>query len=220
MLVWRRAIFIGPWRSAAGSIRRMKPTIAGHLRISGCYRVWRSCSPWTCSTAPQQMRLDAQFFFASAAAGSAYLTVSETFRWKCGRWPLPMFYAFGTLLGGLSGPLLFGALAGSGQRGFRRYALSAILMIAAAVVELKIGVAAERQPLEAVASRSPRALSICHDELAERHCPGTDDSEFGKSLIPRGCVAAINYEAEAYMRRCSSPARGPGRSAWRWWRRR
>ena len=93
------------------------------------------------------------FFFASAAAGSAYLTVSEIFPMEMRALAIALFYAFGTLLGGLSGPLLFGALVGSGERGavFGGYALSAILMIAAAVVEWKFGVAAERQPLEAVA---------------------------------------------------------------------
>ena len=93
------------------------------------------------------------FFFASAAACSAYLTVSEIFPLEMRALAIALFYAFGTLLGGISGPLLFGALVASGERGavFGGYALSAILMIAAAIVEWRYGIAAERQPLEAVA---------------------------------------------------------------------
>jgi MFS family permease len=93
------------------------------------------------------------FFFASAAAGSAYLTVSEIFPFEIRAMAIALFYAFGTAIGGVSGPVLFGALIGSGQRWdiFYGYALGAILMIGAGVIEWFFGISAEGKPLESVA---------------------------------------------------------------------
>ena len=93
------------------------------------------------------------FFVASAAASSAYLTVSEIFPLEIRAAAIAAFYALGTTVGGAIGPWLLGALIGAGDRSlvFAGYALGAILMIAAAVVEARWGVAAERKPLEAVA---------------------------------------------------------------------
>ena len=94
------------------------------------------------------------FFFASAAASSAYLTVSETFPLEIRALAIAFFYAVGTGVGGVVGPWLFGALIDTGSRTsvFAGYLIGAFLMIAAAVVQARFGVAAERQPLEAVAS--------------------------------------------------------------------
>jgi MFS family permease len=93
------------------------------------------------------------FFFASAAASAAYLTVSESFPLEARALAIAFFYAVGTGLGGVAAPALFGALVGSGERGavLLGYLLGAALMLAAAAVELLIGVKAERQPLESVA---------------------------------------------------------------------
>jgi MFS family permease len=93
------------------------------------------------------------FFFASAAASSAYLTVSESFPIEARALAIAFFYAVGTALGGVVSPWLFGTLVGSGERGavFDGYLLGAGLMVAAALTELAIGVKAERQPLEGVA---------------------------------------------------------------------
>jgi MFS family permease len=93
------------------------------------------------------------FFFASAAASSAYLTVSETFPLEIRALAIALFYAVGTGLGGIAGPLLFGALIETGSRAsvFGGYLLGAALMLAAAVVAALWGVAAERKPLESVA---------------------------------------------------------------------
>jgi len=92
------------------------------------------------------------FFFASAAASSAYLTVSETFPLELRALAIAFFYAVGTGIGGIVGPLLFGALIDTGSRHslFGGYLLGAVLMIIAAGVALRWGVAAERKPLEAV----------------------------------------------------------------------
>ena len=93
------------------------------------------------------------FFFASAAASSAYLTVSETFPLEIRALAIAIFYAVGTGIGGIAGPLLFGALIETGSRWsvFAGYLLGAALMLAAAVVAALWGVAAERKPLESVA---------------------------------------------------------------------
>jgi MFS family permease len=92
------------------------------------------------------------FFFASAAASSAYLTVSEIFPLEIRALAIAFFYAIGTGIGGIAGPLLFGMLISTGSRGSvaAGYVLGAVLMAAAAVVEARWGVAAERKPLEAV----------------------------------------------------------------------
>ena len=93
------------------------------------------------------------FFFASAAASSAYLTVSEIFPLEIRAFAIAFFYAIGTSVGGVAGPLLLGELIDTGSRSSVAlgYALGAVLMIAAAVGEAIWGVAAERKSLEAVA---------------------------------------------------------------------
>jgi MFS family permease len=93
------------------------------------------------------------FFFASAAASSAYLTVSETFPLETRALAIALFYAVGTGVGGVLGPWLMGALIASGSRMsvFAGYALGAVLMLAAAYVMVRWGIAAERRPLEDVA---------------------------------------------------------------------
>lgn len=94
------------------------------------------------------------FFFASAAASSAYLTVAETFPLEIRALAIAVFYAFGTGLGGIIGPLLFGQLIESAERSnvFIGYLIGAALMIGAGLVQAFWGVAAERQPLESVAA--------------------------------------------------------------------
>jgi MFS family permease len=93
------------------------------------------------------------FFFASAAASSAYLTVSETFPLEIRALAIAFFYAIGTGVGGIIGPWLFGVLIDTGSRlsVFGGYLLGAALMIAAGGVAWRWGVAAERKPLEMVA---------------------------------------------------------------------
>lgn len=94
----------------------------------------------------------AVFFFASAAASSAYLTVSETFPLEMRALAIAFFYAIGTAVGGIIGPLLFGMLIETGSRGSvaTGYWIGAAMMIGAAAVEARWGVAAERKSLETV----------------------------------------------------------------------
>jgi MFS family permease len=94
------------------------------------------------------------FFFASAAASSAYLTVSESFPLEIRALAIALFYALGTLLGGAAAPWIFGRLIQHGQRAsiVVGYEVGAALMVIAAATELAIGVAAERRSLESVAA--------------------------------------------------------------------
>ncbi len=92
------------------------------------------------------------FFVASAAASSAYLTVSEIFPVEMRAVSISLFYAAGTALGGFAGPPLFGAMIESGSREalFGAYALASALMCAAALVAAYLGIDAERRSLEQV----------------------------------------------------------------------
>lgn len=94
------------------------------------------------------------FFFASAAASSAYLTASESFPLEIRALAIALFYAFGTALGGVAGPWLFGVLIGSGERNAiaSGYGLGAALMLIGAGAAWRYGIDAERRPLEEVAA--------------------------------------------------------------------
>jgi MFS family permease len=93
------------------------------------------------------------FFCASPAASAAYLTVSETFPLEVRALAIALFYAIGTGVGGVAGPILFGALIDTGSRSsvFAGYLFGAVLMLVAAAVGWRYAVAAERRSLESVA---------------------------------------------------------------------
>ena len=93
------------------------------------------------------------FFLASAAASSAYLTVSEIFPLEMRALSISLFYAVGTGVGGFIAPAVFGALieTGSRQAVFAGYAAGAALVLAAAWVAWRFAVDAECRPLEQVA---------------------------------------------------------------------
>jgi MFS family permease len=109
------------------------------------------------------------FFFASAAASAAYLTVGELFPLEVRAISISLFYAFGTLLGGVAGPAVFGALIDTGERSqiLVGYLMGGGLMLVAAVAAAILGVRAERRPLEEVAP----PLSLAPVEVAARE-PG------------------------------------------------
>src|SRR5665811_715900 len=93
------------------------------------------------------------FFFASPAASSAYLTVSETFPLEVRALAIALFYAVGTGIGSVAGPALFGVLIDTGSRSsvFAGYLLGSGLMIAAAAIAWRYCISAERRTLESVA---------------------------------------------------------------------
>jgi MFS family permease len=93
------------------------------------------------------------FFFASAGASSAYLTVSEIFPMETRAMAIAFFYAVGTGLGGIIGPILFGRFVGEGIQSVAfGYVIGAVLMVAAGVVEIVFGVEAARRSLEDIAA--------------------------------------------------------------------
>jgi MFS family permease len=97
------------------------------------------------------------FFFASAGASAAYLTASEVFPMETRALCIAFFYAIGTAVGGITGPLLFGKLidAASADKDITQiaigYFIGAVLMIAGGIVEIFLGVKAEGQSLEDIA---------------------------------------------------------------------
>ncbi|HEX5772313.1 MAG TPA: MFS transporter [Nocardioidaceae bacterium] len=111
------------------------------------------------------------FFFASAGASAAYLTASEVFPMETRAMAIAFFYAIGTAAGGISGPLLFGALienasaSGDITKIAWGYFIGAALMIIGGIVEIFLGVKAEGRSLE----------SIAQPLTAEDDTPGPED---------------------------------------------
>lgn len=102
----------------------------------------------------QALCWSAVFFLASAAASSAYLTVSEVFPLEMRAVAISVFYAAGTGAGGFVAPLLFGLLIDSGSRGAvtAGYGIGAALVVLAGLLALRFCVDAERKPLEEIAA--------------------------------------------------------------------
>ncbi|MEW1827760.1 MFS transporter [Streptomyces sp. NPDC088196] len=96
----------------------------------------------------------AVLFFASAGASSAYLTVSEIFPMETRAMSIAFFYALGTAAGGISGPLLFADLTGTGRVGdtVLAFQIGAGLMCAAGLVAAVLAVRAAGRSLEDVAT--------------------------------------------------------------------
>lgn len=94
------------------------------------------------------------FFIASAAASSAYLTVSEIFPVEMRAQAISFFFALSMLFGGVVAPWLFATLIGAGQDPWRvcaGYAAGGVLMVLGGLTAFRWGVDAERRPLEEVA---------------------------------------------------------------------
>lgn len=101
-------------------------------------------------------------FVASAGASSAYLTVSEIFPMETRAMAIAFFYAVGTAAGGITGPLVFADLTGSGEVGdtVLAFCIGAALMVAAGLVASFFAVAAEQKSLEDIAT----PLSVSEDK--------------------------------------------------------
>src|SRR5688572_19371031 len=149
--------FLGPLL-----LGRLFDTVGRRVMIASTYAIagiglivtgYAFSQEWLTATT-QAFAWPAIFFVASAAASSAYLTVSEIFPLEMRAISISLFYAAGTALGGFVGPPLYGAMIESGSRValFGAYAFAAVLMCVAAVVTLFLGVDAERRPLEEVCS--------------------------------------------------------------------
>jgi MFS family permease len=99
------------------------------------------------------------FFFASAGASSAYLTVSEIFPLELRGQAISYFFALSQGAGGVVAPWLFGHLIGGANNTHAHtgpltigYLIGASIMVIGALVAWFLGVNAERQSLEDIAN--------------------------------------------------------------------
>ncbi|GAB3561302.1 MFS transporter [Spelaeicoccus albus] len=122
--------------------------------------------------------LAACFFLASSGASAAYLTVSEIFPMETRALAIAFFYAIGTAAGGITGPLLFGQMIGSGDRGLVAVAfyIGAAVMAAGGICELFFGVKAEGADLEDIAQplTAGDAGGRSHDETPTDESAGSE----------------------------------------------
>jgi MFS family permease len=144
-------LLLGRWFDTIGR----RPMIAGTYALSGVLLLGLTSLfvAGALDAAGQTLGWSIIFFFASAAASAAYLTIGESFPLEIRALAIALFYAFGTGLGGIIGPVLFSGLIGTGDRlaiGWG-YGLAAVLMVLAAGVELRLGIAAEGRSLEDIA---------------------------------------------------------------------
>jgi MFS family permease len=128
-------------------------TITGWLFLQG-----------TLSAVTQTICWSIIFFFASAGASAAYLTVSEVFPLETRALAIALFFAIGTGAGGVLAPSLFGALIQSGKaiEVFYGDIFGAVLMAAAGVITIFFAVDAEGKSLESIA----KPLSAVEAEAA------------------------------------------------------
>ncbi|HEV7162088.1 MAG TPA: MFS transporter [Solirubrobacteraceae bacterium] len=132
-----------------------KPMIAGTYLLSGSLLVLTAFlfKSGEFTAASFVIALMVIFFFASAGVSAAYLTVSEVFPLETRALCIAVFYAVGTGVGGIIGPLLFAHLIESGKTShvFVGFMIGAVAMILGGIAELIFGVKAERQSLESIA---------------------------------------------------------------------
>jgi MFS family permease len=144
-------LLLGHWFDTLGR----RPMIAGTFTLSGVLLAVTAALfvSGVLDARTQTLAWSAVFFFASAAASSAYLTVSENFPLEVRALAISFFYAVGTALGGVVAPWIFGILIGTGepQAIAWGYGFGAALMIAAGIAAWLLCVPAERRSLEDVA---------------------------------------------------------------------
>ncbi len=148
--------FIGPL-----TIGRLFDTLGRKLMISTTYigsGVLLAITAWlfragVLTSTTQAICWSVIFFVASSAASAAYLTVSEIFPLEIRAVAISIFYALGTLVGGVAGPALYGYIVGTGSRSllFWGYIAGAVVMVIGGLAEVVLGVDAERKSLEDVA---------------------------------------------------------------------
>lgn len=120
------------------------------------------------------------FFFASAGASAAYLTVSEIFPLEVRAKAIAVFFAIAQGFGAL-GPDIYGGLVNSHRGLFIAYLVGAAVMLLGGLAEVVLGVAAERQALEDIAT----PLSAV--QHPERRIAGGVRSGFART-VPTGSV--------------------------------
>jgi MFS family permease len=156
-LVFAIGNFLGPL-----ALGHLFDTVGRHLMIAGTYALSAlllALTAWlfaidVLSATTQTIAWAVIFFIASASASSAYLTVSEVFPLETRALAIAVFYSLGTGVGGIGAPVLFGALIGTqGQMPLTwGYLAGALLLLIAALIEVRMGVRAEQESLEDVAA--------------------------------------------------------------------
>jgi len=154
-------LLLGPLFDSVGRRKMIALTyvLAGvGLALTG----WAFMMGWL-DARSQALCWSAVFFLASAAASSAYLTVSEVFPLEMRAMAIAIFYAVGTGAGGFAAPVVFGLLIETGSRGavMVGYGIGATLVIVAGLLALRHAADAERKPLEEVAP--PLSSDSGHD---------------------------------------------------------
>ncbi|MBS1868337.1 MAG: MFS transporter [Actinobacteria bacterium] len=207
--------FLGPL-----TLGRLFDTVGRKPMVSGCYLGSAAMLTLTAALFVGDtltigwfmLLIGVTFFIASAGASSAYLTVSEIFPMETRALAIAFFYAIGTAVGGITGPLLFGHLIASGshsQVAFGFY-LGAAVMAVGGVAELLFGVPAEQKPLEQVArplteqEAKPAPAQRAPARRRERYRPGPGT---GSAASSPGMWAAVpsppvpmDREVEAIVR--------------------
>ncbi len=144
-------LLLGPLFDTVGRV----PMIAGTYIVSGVllFATAYMFSQGVLSAVTMTACWWGVLFFASAGASSAYLTVSEVFPMETRALAIAFFYAVGTAAGGISGPLVFSSLVSTGKVSdtVTAFVIGAALMTAAGLVEVFLGVKAERRSLEDIA---------------------------------------------------------------------
>ncbi|MEN5074787.1 MFS transporter [Isoptericola cucumis] len=148
------ALALGPLFDKVGRVRMISGTyIVSGVLLAVAGVMIGGLTAWTLTLFGMVI-----FFIASAGASSAYLTASEVFPLETRALCIAFFYAIGTAVGGITGPLLFGRLieSASAEQDITGiavgYYIGAALMIAGGVVAMFLGVGAERRSLEDVAT--------------------------------------------------------------------
>jgi len=184
-----------------------KPMIAGTYILSGVLLIITGIlfKNGTLTATTQTVAWCVIFFFASAGASAAYLTVSEIFPMETRAMAIAFFYALGTIVGGFGGPLLFGALIQSGDPSqiFIGYVIGAAVMIAGGVIQATMGVEAAGRDLEDIAP----PLSAQGEELeeaGEQADPYTVSHEEGRRTTTAD-EPRFEREADGATRRIDDP---------------
>jgi MFS family permease len=194
-----------------------KPMIAGTYLGSAAIAVLMALlfsggaldgSPWTF-----EALIFGTFFLASAGASAAYLTVSEIFPMETRALAIAFFFAVGTGIGGIIGPLLFGNLIASGSQSqvALAFLIGAGVMAVGGIAELFFGVKAEQTPLENVAKplTAEEAEGVPERERQGRRRyrlgPGLDYPYYspgfmGTSLRRPSPIIELQHEVEAIGR--------------------
>jgi MFS family permease len=129
------------------------------------------------------------FFFASAGASAGYLTVSEVFPLEVRAKAIAVFFAIAQAFGAL-GPNIYGGLVNSHSGLFAAYLVGAGVMIIGGLAEVFLGVDAERQALEDVAT----PLSAV--DPSDRRVPGAPRSGFARTATLDATLARHTHRGE------------------------